>query len=330
MSRVSVLVLNWNGQRFLKECLASLREQTFKNFESILVDNGSTDGSVEYVRREFPEVRVVALNHNAGFAGGNNVGIRASTGEYVALLNNDTRAHPRWLESLKTTLDTHPEIGFCASKIVLYDRPDIIDSAGDLFYSCGVGEKRGRSQKDDERFAKSMPVFGACAAAALYRREMLEDIGLFDEDFFAYAEDVDLSFRAQLAGYQCLYVPEAVVYHHLQGSFGALPGHSLCLSRRNAFDTVLKNMPAALLWRRLPYILGYYFAVDLAYIVQGRLRPILKGRLDNIRRLRGTLAKRGQIQAGRRVSDEYINAAMSSGRVRQMVGRWLRGLRHRR
>jgi len=329
MARVSLIVLNWNGKPFLKECLDSLRTQTFRDFETILVDNGSTDSSLDYVRQEFPEVRVIALNHNAGFARGNNVGIRASTGEYVALLNNDTKAHPQWLESLKPTLDTHPEIGFCSSKIVLYDQPDTIDSAGDLFYSCGVGEKRGRSQKDDERFAKSMPVFGACAAAALYRREMLEDIGLFDEDFFAYAEDVDLSFRAQLSGYQCLYVPEAVVYHHLQGSFGAFPGHSLCLSRRNAFDTLLKNMPTALLWRGLPYILSYYTAVDVAYIVQGRLRPILKARLDNIRRLRRTLAKRRQIQAGRRVSDEYINGAMSTGRVRQIVGRWLRGLGHR-
>lgn len=326
---LSVIVLNWNGKHFLRECFDSLRSQTFKDFDIILVDNGSTDSSVEYVRQEFPEVRVIALNHNAGFAGGNNVGIRASTGEYVALLNNDTKAHPRWLEALKTALDAHPDVGFCASKIVLYDQPGVIDSAGDLFYTCGVGEKRGRSETDRGQFAQLQPVFGACAAAALYRRSMLEDVGLFDEDFFAYAEDVDLSFRAQLAGYQCLYVPEAVVYHHLQGSFGALPGHSLCLSRRNAFDTVLKNMPAGLLWRRLPYILGYYFAVDLAYIGQGKFRPILRARLDNIRYLKRTLTKRRQIQARRRVTDEYINGVMSSGRVRQLLREWVRGVRHR-
>jgi GT2 family glycosyltransferase len=329
MSRASVIVLNWNGQRFLKECLASLTEQTFKDFDTILVDNGSTDGSVEYVRQEFPEVRVIALNHNAGFAGGNNVGIRASTGEYVALLNNDTKAHPRWLDSLKTALDAHPDMGFCASKILLYDQPGVIDSAGDLFYTCGVGEKRGRSEKDDERFAELVPVFGACAAAALYRRQMLEDIGLFDEDFFAYAEDVDLSFRAQLAGYQCLFVPDALVYHHLQGTSRASPDHSLYLSRRNAFCALVKNMPAGLLWRRLPYILGYYFAVDLAYMVQGSLRPILKARLDNISHLKRTLAKRSQIQARRRVTDDYINAAMSSGRGRQMAAKCLRRLTNR-
>ena len=329
MTGISVVVLNWNGRHFLEECLGSLRAQTLGDFEMIFVDNGSTDSSLDYVRQEFPEVRAIALNHNAGFAEGNNVGIRASTGEYVALLNNDTKAHPRWLESLRTTLDTHPEIGFCASKIVLYDQPGVIDSAGDLFYTCGVGEKRGRSETDRGQFAQLQPVFGACAAAALYRRSMLEDVGLFDEDFFAYAEDVDLSFRAQLAGHKCLFVPEAVVYHHLQGTSRALPDESLYLSRRNAFCVLVKNMPGALLWRRLPYILDYYLAVDLAYIVQGKFRPILKARLDNIRRLRRTLAKRTQIQAGRRVSDEYINAAMSTGRVRQMVGRWLRGLRHR-
>jgi GT2 family glycosyltransferase len=161
VSRVSVLVLNWNGERFLKECLGSLREQTSRDFEIILVDNGSTDSSLDYVRQEFPEVRVMALDYNAGFAGGNNVGIRASTGQYVALLNNDTKAHPQWLESLRATLDAHPEVGFCASKILLYDQPDIIDSAGDLFYTCGVGEKRGRSERDDDRFAEPALVFGA-------------------------------------------------------------------------------------------------------------------------------------------------------------------------
>jgi GT2 family glycosyltransferase len=329
MTTVSAIVLNCNGKHFLGECLGSLRAQTITDFEIVLVDNGSTDGSVEYVRHEFPEVRVVALNDNAGFARGNNIGIRASTSEYVALINNDTKAHPRWLESLTTTLDAYPDVGFCASKILLYDQPDVIDSAGDLFYTCGVGEKRGRSEGDDERFADLIPVFGACAAAALYRRSMLEDIGLFDEDFFAYAEDVDLSFRAQLAGHRCLFVPDAVVYHHLQGTSRALPAHSLCLSRRNAFYALIKNMPAGLLWRRLPYILGYYFATDLAYIVQGNLRPILKARLDNIRHLKRTLAKRSQIQAKRRATDDYINAAMSSGRVRQMATKCLRRLTNR-
>jgi GT2 family glycosyltransferase len=330
VSRVSAIVLNWNGKHFLRECLDSLRSQAFQDFETILVDNGSADGSVEYVRRQFPEVHVIALSYNAGFAGGNNVGVRASTGQYVALLNNDTKAHPQWLESLRRTLDAHAEVGFCASKILLYNQPDIIDSAGDLFYTCGVGEKRGRSERDDDRFAEPAPVFGACAAAALYRRSMLEDIGLFDEDFFAYAEDVDLSFRAQLAGYKCLYVPKAVVYHHLQGTSRAVPDKSLYLSRRNAFYALVKNMPAALLWRRLPYALAYYFAVDLAYVVHGKFKPIMKARLDNVRYLKRTLAKRRQIQAGRRVTDEYINAAMSTGRVRQMVGRWLRGFRHRK
>ena len=165
MTTVSAIVVNSNGKLFLRECFDSLRSQTFNDFDTILVDNGSTDGSVEDVRQEFPEVRVIALNHNAGFAEGNNVGIRASTGTYIALLNNDTKAHPRWLGSLNTTLDAHPLIAFRASRILLYDQPDVIDSAGDLFYSCGVGAKRGRSQKDDERFAEPMPVFGACAAA---------------------------------------------------------------------------------------------------------------------------------------------------------------------
>jgi len=324
MARVSVIVLNWNGKHFLQECLGSLRQQTFKEFDTILVDNGSTDGSVQYIERRFPEVKVIALPKNTGFASGNNVGIQASDTEYVALLNNDTKADPGWLEALTKALEEHPQVGFCASKILLHDPPDVIDSAGDLFYTCGVGEKRGRAERDDEQFAELVPVFGACAAAALYRRQMLEDIGLFDEDFFAYAEDVDLSFRAQLAGYQCLFVPDAVVYHHLQGTSRASPDHSLYLSRRNAYCALVKNMPAGLLWRRLPYILSYYFAVDLAYLMRGRFSPIVRARLDNLRHLTKTLAKRRQIQTRRRVSDQYINSIMNSGRIRELVTKWLR------
>ena len=326
---ISVVVLNWNGRHFLEECLGSLREQTFGDFEMIFVDNGSTDGSVDYVRQGSPDVRIVALDYNAGFARGNNIGIQACNGQYIALLNNDTRAHPRWLEALTTTLDARPEVGFCASKILLYDQPGVIDSAGDLFYTCGVGEKRGRSEADRGQFAQLQPVFGACAAAALYRRSMLEDVGLFDEDFFAYAEDVDLSFRAQLAGYLCLYVPEAVVYHHFQGTSHRLPDEALYWSRRNALYALVKNMPAGLLYRRLPYVLSYYLAADTAYIVQGKWKSILRARLDNIRTFKKTLAKRRQIQAGRRVTDEYINGIMSSGRVRQLLGHWVRGVRHR-
>ncbi|MGB3905874.1 MAG: glycosyltransferase family 2 protein [Anaerolineae bacterium] len=330
MARVSVIVLNWNGKHFLQECLGSLRQQTFKEFDTILVDNGSTDGSVQYIERRFPEVKVIALPNNIGFASGNNVGIQASDTEYVALLNNDTKADPGWLEALTKALEEHPQVGFCASKILLHDPPDVIDSAGDLFYTCGVGEKRGRAEKDRGQFARQKPVFGACGAAALYRRAMLDDIGVFDEDFFAYAEDVDLSFRAQLAGYQCLFVPEAVVYHHFQGTSHRLPDEALYWSRRNALYALVKNMPAGLLYRRLPYVLSYYLAADTAYIVQGKWKSILRARLDNIRTFKKTLAKRRSIQARRRVSDDYINGAMISGRGRQMAAKWLRRLTNRR
>lgn len=327
--RISVIIVNWNGKHFLEGCLTSLREQTFKDFEIILIDNGSTDGSPEFAKAHFPEVTVVGLPQNYGFCVANNVGIRRSQGEYVALLNNDAEASPRWLQALAGALDSNPQVGFCASKMLLYDHPDIVDSAGDIFHTCGVGDKRGRQQRDDGQFDEITSVFGACAGAALYRRQMLEDVGLFDEDFFAYDEDIDLSFRAQLNGYQCLFVPDAVVYHHLKGTSRKLPEKSLYLARRNALYVLVKNMPTGLLCRRLPYILCYYFAGDVSYITRGSWKPVLRARLHNLTHVRKTLASRREIQADRRVSNEYLNSVMTPGRVRGILRKTLGNLQGR-
>jgi len=327
--RISVIIVNWNGKHFLEGCLTSLRKQTFGDFEIILVDNGSADGSPEFVKGRFPEVTVVRLPENYGFCVANNVGIRQSEGQYVALLNNDAEASPRWLEALVGALDSNPQAGFFASKLLLYDQPDIVDSAGDIFYTCGVGDKRGRQERDDGQFDEMTPVFGACAGAALYRREMLEDVGLFDEDFFAYDEDIDLSFRAQLRGYSCLFVPEAVVRHHLKGTSRKLLEKPVYLARRNTLYVLVKNMPLGLLSRRLPYILCYYFAGDVSYIIRGNWKPVLRARLHNLTHIRKTLASRRQIQAGRRVSNGYLNSVMTPGRIRAILRKALGSLKAR-
>lgn len=319
MSQISVIVLNWNGKHFLRECLDSLRDQTFKEFETILVDNGSTDGSVEYVKECFPEVEVIALPANVGFAEGNNIGIRASKGEYVALLNNDTRADRNWLEALKTALDSHDDVGSCASKMLFYDRPDVINAVGDVYYSCGVASQRGCMQRDGEDFSRRQYVFGACAGAAMYRRAMLEDVGLFDEDFFAYNEDVDLSFRAQLMGYKCLFVPESIVYHHSGGTSGHDWGMAFYLTRRNSMDVVIKNLPGALLIRNLPLILFHHLGGDLWHIFNGRGYETMKSRIENLTNLRKTLRKRRQVQRRRRVSTHYIASLLVSGRTVEKI-----------
>ncbi len=212
MTRSSIIIPNWNGKELLEECLTSLAKQTDQDFEIIVVDNGSSDHSVEFLATNFPQVRVIPLERNMGFAIACNTGIRQAKGDRIVLLNNDTSQDEHWLEELNTALDQHPEVGFCASKMLNYWKPSIIDTAGD---NLGVarGFKRGHQQPDGPAYNKQEYIFAACAGAAIYRRQMLDQVGLFDESFGSNLEDMDLSFRAQLQGFKCLYVPTAAVYH---------------------------------------------------------------------------------------------------------------------
>jgi len=242
--RVSVVIVNWNGKDHLAECLDSLRCQTFKDFEIILVDNGSEDGSREFVQEYFHEVRLVALQKNCGFAGGNNAGIQAASGKYIALLNNDTKVDPAWLTNLLKEAEENPSIvGMWASKILSYDNPEIIDNVGLLMYPDGLGRGKGRLEKDEGQYDKTGEAFFPSGCAGLYRREMLDEIGLFDEEFFAYADDVDLGLRARLAGWQCIYVPSAKVYHKYSASSSAHSPFKAFLVERNRIWVLLKYYP---------------------------------------------------------------------------------------
>jgi GT2 family glycosyltransferase len=312
MLAISVVVVNYNGKHFLEACLSSLEKQTFRDFEVILVDNGSSDGSLEYVREHFPTVRVIALSENLGFCGGNNVGIRAAQGKYIALLNNDAEVHPCWLEELKNALDNHSDVGFCASKMFLRDQPGIIDAAGGIFYSCGVGAQRGYRERENGRFGKAEYVFSACAGAVIYRRSMLDDIGLFDEDFFAHGEEVDLSFRAQLRGYKCLFVPLAVVYHTGGGTMKHDSDERRYLWHRNRFYVLVKNMPGDLLVRNLFPIVAYSFLRDVSWLLQGKGRLVFRVKFDGLKNFKKMLQKREDIQRRRKVSSRYINSIMTT------------------
>jgi len=293
------------------------------------VDNGSTDGSVAYVRAHFPEVKVIALPENRGFAGANNAGVRAACGSYIALLNNDAQPEPYWMETLVHALEAYPEVGFCASKMLRASDRLVIDTAGDVFYDYGVGGKRGINQLDGPGFAQMEYVFGACAGAAIYRRAMLDDIGLFDEDFFLYAEDIDLSFRAQLRGYRCLFVPEAQVYHQVSATAGWGSYLSIYYSRRNILYVLLKDLPTSLLLHHFGPILLYYLASDMVFALSGYAGAVARARRDNVRTAQRMLAKRRVIQSTRRVSDAYIESIMSKGQlgthVRTVLSRLFRG-----
>jgi GT2 family glycosyltransferase len=301
LPHVTTVVQNWNRSDLLQPCLAALLGQSYPSSEIILVDNGSTDDSVAYVREGFPEVTIIALPDNKGFAAGNNIAIRASSSKYIALLNNDAQPEPHWLEALVDTLAACPEVGFCASKMLYLDDPAIIDAAGDVFYDYGAGGKRGMDQPDGLEFSQPQYVFGACAGAAIYRRDMLKDIGLFDEDFFLYMEDIDLSFRAQLRGHRCLFVPAARVYHQVAATTGRGSPLSIYYSLRNMPYVLAKNLPFSLLVRHLGSILFYHLAGDVVFALSGYTGAVARARGDNLRMMRKMLAKRKRIQSTRRV-----------------------------
>lgn len=244
---VSVIIVNWNGRHLLGECLDSLMAQRFLDFEIILVDNGSHDGSVDFVREHYPAVRLIVLDENRGFSEGSNVGIRCATGRYVALLNNDTKADPGWLEQLVYAAEAAPAAGMWASKILSYANPRIIDNVGLLIYRDGLARGRGRLEYDDGRFDQAAEALLPSGCAALYRKAVLDEIGLFDEKFFAYADDVDLGLRARLAGWGCIYVPTARVYHKYSASSSSYSPFKVFLVERNRIWVLLKYYPIELI-----------------------------------------------------------------------------------
>jgi GT2 family glycosyltransferase len=266
----SVIILNWNGRHLLEECLSSIHSQTFRDFETIVVDNGSTDGSVDWVKECWAEsVSPVALPSNLGFAGGNNAGIRLARGRYVILLNNDTAVDPGWLAALDDAVRRHPDAGMFTPKILNYYRRDEIDNTGHLIYPDGLARGRDRLEKDDGRFDEEGETLWPSGCAGVYKKEMLDRIGLLDESFFAYGEDVDLGLRARWAGWTCFYVPTAVVYHKYSVTTGAYSPQKAFLVERNRIWILFKNFPAREILLS-PFRTGYRYAYHLAGALSGR------------------------------------------------------------
>ena len=305
---LTVIIPNWNGEEFLSACLDSLRRQSIQDFETVLVDNGSTDGSVELVRRGFPEVRLIPLRENRGFSAAVNVGLGISNAEYAALLNPDTEVEPGWLEALLRAAERYPEASLFASKLVDFHDRRVLDGAGDALRRSGLPYRLGHGELDRGQFDGEAFVFGACAAAALYRRTLFREIGSFDEDFFAYCEDGDISFRSQLAGYRCLYVPEAVVYHVGSASTGGKRSPTATrLGTQNGVNLMVKNLPASLAWRLLPSLVaGQLSRILVTSFFSGGLRAHLSGLIGAGRLLPRMLEKRKALKSSRQVSDAYV------------------------
>ncbi|MDX1993098.1 MAG: glycosyltransferase family 2 protein [bacterium] len=307
----SVVIPNWNGLRFLPPCLEALQRQTYPNIEVIIADNASHDGSQEYIRTHHPDAILIELPENRGFTGACNAGMQAATGEFISLLNNDTEVDPRWVATIVDAFDRHPEAGLVASKMLLFDRRDHIHTTGDFFTVDGRAGNRGVWQKDEGQFEQEEFVFSACGGSSAYRREMLDQIGLLDDDFFFSLEDVDLAWRAQLSGWRCLYTPGAIVYHHLSATGGGVTASFY--DGRNLIYLLVKNYPTAL-WRKYGWLVlkrQAKIAWEAARAWRGeaaraRLRGMWAGLWSSPRMWR----KRRQIQAMRSVSMDYLESIL--------------------
>lgn len=310
--RLSIVIPNWNGAHHLPTCLEALRRQTHPDCEIIVADNASTDSSLDLLARDYPEVRVVRLPENRGFTGACNAGIEAATGDFVALLNNDTEVDPGWAAAVIDAFNRHPEAGLVASKMLLFDRRDRFHTAGDLYRIDGRLINRGVWERDEGQYDREEYVFSACGGSSAYRRSMLDEIGLLDEDFFFSCEDMDLAWRAQLQGFRCIYAPNAVVYHRLAATGGDVTASFY--DGRNSIWLLIKNYPAPL-WRKHVWkILRFQLAQAWQALRAWRgaaARARLRGMLAALAGLPKMLRKRRDIQRSRRVSIEYLESILT-------------------
>ncbi len=331
MYKPVVVVPNWNGEKELTASLNSLKKQTLQA-HIIVVDNGSVDGSLALLERDFPDIELIRHSENKGYAGGVNPGFKRAIelgAAYVAPFNNDAVATNDWLEKLVEYLDSHPETGIVACKVVSSDK-EHLDSTGEYYTTWGLPFPRGRDETDLDKYDQDTEVFGASGAASLYRVSMLEQIGLLDEDFFAYYEDVDLSFRAQLADWKVAYVPSAVVYHETSTTSNKIKGFSTLQTHKNLPLLLAKNVPRSLLPTVLPRFILAYKTFFFAAARRGQLFYALQGYGGALVLLPKKLKERRIIQSGRMVSDDYIRSILvwdlppNASKLRKLRSRWRR------
>ena len=327
--KIAIIIVNWNGKHLLDECLSSAENQDYDNYKIIFVDNGSKDGSVEFVKDKFPKVEIISLNKNTGFAKGNNIGIHKafedSEIEYVALLNNDAMTEKSWLSEMVKIIKQDEKIGSVAPKILKYFRRDEIDSIGIKIRFNGGGANIGANEKDKKQYNNIEEIFGSTGCSCLYKREMLEDTAIkddfFDDDFFAYCEDVDLAWRAKLRGWKSFTAPKSVVYHKGSESFQVYSFIKAFYSHRNRLFVIFKNFPFRVLIKGTFYFfLNYLYSLESIFIKKGYsaktkekigviniIRVVVKGWGSFFIFLFKTFKKRNYIQKEKIATDKEIS-----------------------
>jgi GT2 family glycosyltransferase len=307
-TKLSIIIPNWNGKVHLKTCLSALVVQKYHDFEVILVDNGSVDGSIELVKQEYPLVRLIIFGYNKGFAAACNAGIMESEAEYIVLLNNDTKPYPEWLSELVSVMDSAPsDVACLSSKMLNMVNPELIDDTGDILTWRGGAFKRGHGESAD-MYNLLEEVMLPCAGAALYKRLVLKEVGALDETFFAYLEDVDLGLKIRLAGYKCLFVPKAIVLHVGHGSSLAQAQY-VFLTSRNRIFLFFKNIPIILLVKHIGHIIyGWLFFL----LAHSDTSAYLRGTFSVFKHLPGMLNKRKMVRSKMKLSNGDIDALLSS------------------
>lgn len=312
--QVSVVIPNWNGKKDLPACLDSLLAQSF-TARIIVVENGSKDGSLEFLQSHYPQVELIVHRRNRGFAGGVNAGIRkaiADGDDFVALFNNDAVADEDWLKHLVDDLTKHDDVGIVTCKLMTSDKKHL-DSTGDLYTRWGLPYPRGRGEPVSDTYDDQVEVFSASGGASLYRVSMFKKIGLFDEDFFAYYEDVDLSFRAQLAGWGVRYVPKAIAYHQIGATSSKVKGFTTYQTMKNLPWILVKNAPARVFWRVLPRFTVAYYSFMIRAGWRAQSWPAIRGYYVMLGLLPKKFVQRLIIQHRRKVLPGYIWEMMTPG-----------------
>ena len=329
MMKIAVVVLNFNGWRDTKKCLAALNQQTYKNFEIYLIDNGSKDESVkELAKIKMKNLHFHQEKQNTGFTGGVNIGITwalENNFDAVALLNNDANPEPEWLENLVRGFANSPEIGAVTS-LMLDKTGKLIDDAGDIYSTWGIPSLRGEDEPK-QNAPESGLIFGATGGATLYKAEVFRQIGLFDEDFFAYNEDVDIDWRMQLAGFKIWYEKSAIVWHKHSATSSKIPGFTITQVFKNLPQVFWKNVPAPMLFWMWPKFALVYTAFIFYQIPKGRLKFALKGFWQSLLLTPKAFKKRRQIQRQKVVSNKYISSILYHGLPLRQVKRIKKFLR---
>ena len=321
MQKLTVIIPNFNGKKYLEDCLKSLKKQSFGDFDIIVVDNGSEDGSCEYLEKKWPEVKVIGLKENTGFANAVNVGIEAADSEYVFLLNNDTICDKGAVEALVRTMDSKKKLFSAQAKMLKIKEPHDIDDAGDLYCALGWAFALGKDT-DNRRFKGRESITSACGGAAIYRKEYFETVGLFDSEHFCYLEDVDIGYRARLKGFANIMEPEAIVYHVGSASSGSRYNKfKVELTAGNNIYLLYKNMPAFQLLINSPFILIGILIKHFFYLAKGLGPAHLKGLAGGFGKIARNADKR--VKFG---GTEFVNAFRLQIELWVNIGRRLLGV----